>query len=506
MANTTLFAPQVRAVQPAFTDTVAKIYFSVPYNASYSYVKYQMRDPSLSSASGANLIKEGTISSLTDAITGERYIQITTLGQLTNDKIYQIQIKIGQASSGKESSWSQVTLIKKVEACSIAIDNEGVLPPYDNLELTGSVYFNADATNGPMLQNCSFVDNDSNISTQGYVTGSQFYIPLQKYFLNSNSISGKITIETVDGLQLESSRTLTLGSVGSGQSTLNVVLDKAVGGARITNIPTNTHFLLRKADDSQLWIAIGQIDTNSSWLDYLAEGGKFYSYAAVSSLDNYTTPLATGQLKNLDHEICESEFEDMFLSDSDMMIAIRFNPSISGVKYITQEAITNTLGGKYPIIRKNGDTKYKQFTISGALYLDYYVNELIDCSNKDSISYSFTNDVWYSDEGSLFLSTSNRLNELKNYSNKAIEKVLRQKAEEFLTNGKPKIFRSYEEGPMIVYLNNISFTPNKQLGHHIYDFSAQVNEICDFSSNALNKYGLNTAPLSQFFIDKTQES
>ena len=45
----------------------------------------------------------------------------------------------------------------------------------------------------------------------------------------------------------------------------------------------------------------------------------------------------------------------------------------------------------------------------------------------------------------------------------------------FLTNRKPKLFRSREEGNMIVYLSNISFTPNKTLDRQVWDFSAILN-------------------------------
>ena len=58
----------------------------------------------------------------------------------------------------------------------------------------------------------------------------------------------------------------------------------------------------------------------------------------------------------------------------------------------------------------------------------------------------------------------------------------------FLTNGQPKLFKSYEEGNIIVYLSNVSFTPNKTLGRHIYDFSATVTECCEMTQENLKKY------------------
>ena len=76
------------------------------------------------------------------------------------------------------------------------------------------------------------------------------------------------------------------------------------------------------------------------------------------------------------------------------------------------------------------------------------------------------------------------------YSATYLEKKARDIVMEFLTNGQYKFFKSFEEGNMIVYLSNISFTPNKQLGRHVYDFSCTVTEVCDYNISNLQKYGL----------------
>ena len=47
----------------------------------------------------------------------------------------------------------------------------------------------------------------------------------------------------------------------------------------------------------------------------------------------------------------------------------------------------------------------------------------------------------------------------------------------WLQNGKPKLFQSEQEGMMIVYLSNFSWTSNKTLGRHIYSFSCTATEI-----------------------------
>ena len=61
------------------------------------------------------------------------------------------------------------------------------------------------------------------------------------------------------------------------------------------------------------------------------------------------------------------EFEDMFLITGDHILPIRYNPKVSSWKKVVQESITNTLGSKYPFIRRSGDVNYQQFQIGGLL-------------------------------------------------------------------------------------------------------------------------------------------
>ena len=68
------------------------------------------------------------------------------------------------------------------------------------------------------------------------------------------------------------------------------------------------------------------------------------------------------------------------------------------------------------------------------------------------------------------------------------EKQYRDKAIEFLMDGKPKLFKSFTEGNMIVALTAVSFTPNKQLDRNIYDFSATVTEIAECTIENCQKY------------------
>ena len=59
------------------------------------------------------------------------------------------------------------------------------------------------------------------------------------------------------------------------------------------------------------------------------------------------------------------------------------------------------------------------------------------------------------------------------------EREYRDAVEEWLNNGKPKLFRSMTEGNMIVMLDGVSMTPDTVLGRRLYDFSATMYEIGD---------------------------
>jgi hypothetical protein len=59
----------------------------------------------------------------------------------------------------------------------------------------------------------------------------------------------------------------------------------------------------------------------------------------------------------------------------------------------------------------------------------------------------------------------------------------------WLTNGKPKLFRSPTEGNFIVRLMNTSLTPNDTLGRLLHTFNCTAYEIAEFNFDNLKAYG-----------------
>jgi hypothetical protein len=71
------------------------------------------------------------------------------------------------------------------------------------------------------------------------------------------------------------------------------------------------------------------------------------------------------------------EFDTIFLNANGTQIQIKYNPQISSFQHTISENKIETIGGKYPFIKRNGNMNYKQFPISGLItsYMDSYMSE-----------------------------------------------------------------------------------------------------------------------------------
>ena len=89
--------------------------------------------------------------------------------------------------------------------------------------------------------------------------------------------------------------------------------------------------------------------TVEEFTDYTCELGVKYDYK-VSGGD-IVTPV--------EFQAIEVDYEDIILYDSSSSpLVIRFNPTLTNLKPNQGESVTQTLGGKYPIIRQNGLMNY----------------------------------------------------------------------------------------------------------------------------------------------------
>lgn len=75
-------------------------------------------------------------------------------------------------------------------------------------------------------------------------------------------------------------------------------------------------------------------------------------------------------------------------------------------------------------------------------------------------------------------------------TNISIERNFKLDVLEWLTNGKPKLFKSPNEGNYLVRLMNVSLTPNDQVGRMLHSFTCTAYEIDDLTYDSLVENGI----------------
>ena len=558
MATTTLFAPQVPAVQPAFIngEGEVKIYFSLSaYNeiSDITSIRYTLVDPNQKSTWGTNsLFKDNFDENLNiyyqevlkseweedDPISKRYCINVAYPQLLFSEQYYQSQLYF-VSTSGEENSYSplsQVTLIRPFDGFkSIYIEGlNGSDSLYNFNKLKGYVVPN-DPKSVEYIKTYAYkiFQNEQMILIYESPVifnnlGFQFETNVD-YIFAEGEYSLEFSYMTVNGYANKQNFNFSIEKL-SGDTpwdpseenladylTITFLADKDAGGVDITlawqtgGFGANKIYIQRSSEKDNFlnWQNIAELEYGQeldsgtyhlTWKDCFLEGNMIYHYRflawATSEGDLSSTPdlMTTQEYK---YEAVNIDY--IYLSDKDNMLAIQYNPNISNYKWVTQENITNTLGGVFPVIRQNGDTKYRQFSLSGTLYFNLSSDSGMSSNNQNMSQ-------WFEEEScGLYLSPSVYNNFLySNYKESVLQKHMRDYVMNFLTNRKPKLFRSGEEGIMIVYLSNISFTPNKTLGRQVWDFSATVTEICEATNENMKKYNLiqdNISYIIEFYED-----
>lgn len=170
-----------------------------------------------------------------------------------------------------------------------------------------------------------------------------------------------------------------------------------------------------------------------------------------------------------------SYFNHMFLGDKDFKLKVKFDPAVDSFKKNITESKTDTLGGKYPIIRRNGASNYQSFSISGLIAIE---DEDFENWKKSKEEYDEWDTYYYRKYG------------VRRTNDFVSEKAFRDKVSSYLHDGKVKLFRSVQEGNFLVRLMNISLSAKKELGRMLYSFSAEATEVAECNYNNYIKYNI----------------
>lgn len=269
----------------------------------------------------------------------------------------------------------------------------------------------------------------------------------------------------------------------------------------------NGSFILLRAgsdDNYDSWYELTKFHL-SSWdartskvicQDHTISHGVQYKYA----IQAYNTAgIRSNRLENIEGPI-NCDFEDAFLWDGERQLKIRFNPKVTSFKSTVLENKMDTIGGKYPFIFRNGNVEYKEFPISGLLSLLGDENNL------------FKTDLYKSDKNDRRTTPGPKNEDVigisrtqLSHENIYAERQFKLEALAWLTNGKPKLFRSPAEGSYIVRLMNTSLSPNDTLGRMLHTFSSTAYEIADYTFDNLQQYGFTTAAYTEMRTMKVSQ-
>lgn len=223
------------------------------------------------------------------------------------------------------------------------------------------------------------------------------------------------------------------------------------------------------------------------WEDYTCQHGVSYRYG-LQAYNNY----GLYSEKLLSNDYVKIDFEDIFLFDGDRQLKVQFNPKISSYKINILETKTNTLGGKYPFIFRNGIVNYKEFQLSGL------ISFLMDQNKTFMSGIQFENFFSLREETPGIDHKETNFYTNLSYDNIYYEQIFREEVFKWLTNGKPKLFRSPTEGNCLISLSNTTLTPNDTVGRMLYTFNSTAYEIDDSNLSTLKKYGFSDKVYNNF--------
>ena len=209
------------------------------------------------------------------------------------------------------------------------------------------------------------------------------------------------------------------------------------------------------------------------WYDYTVESGVWYKYG-MQKRDSIGTRGVITAIK----DPVMIMFEDMFLNAEGIQLKLKYNPNVSSMKRVVMDSKTDTIGSKYPFVKRNAYTDYRQFPISGLI--THFMDDNNIFTSKEKI-FKKSLDL-YEDY--------NWDNRITDYNDYVLEREFRDKVSDFLHKHNVKLFRSLTEGNVLVKLMDINFTPEQGLGRYVYSFTCTATEINDCTLENISMYGI----------------
>ena len=329
------------------------------------------------------------------------------------------------------------------------------------LEDTGEILYNHDNTIGT---NSKFYYN-RRYYNETYDSDKQYILQI-----TTTTVNGYIQINSYTAQEADLIESIAGYDISLSQNKDNGYVTIQLERGNYDKADENRGLIIERSADGLYWDTIKKLHiskdanlTDCFYKDNSVTQGIEYAYRICEfGATNQESNTGSIYSKPTEPKYITPQFEDIFLSDSERQLKIRFNPKVSSFKDTILEQKQDTIGGKYPFFFRNGQVKYKEIPISGLI--SYFMDDeemFISLEDiglvKDDKTINLTND------------------------NFAAERKFKLEVMDWLNNGKFKLFRSPSEGTYVVRLMNVSLSPNEQLGRMLHTFSATGYECLDSS-------------------------
>lgn len=405
------------------------------------------------------------------------------------------------------SEWSTVCLVRGISVPSLSVSGfdisaDTTLWSLNNVDVVGRLIYADPAEtdtlksyqiklydiNNQLLSDSGVIYSNaySNINEFNYTfeyafnEGESYYFTFEyetaNMYTESNTYEFMVVQESAD--ILNANLTAILDNI-NGCIALNVKSkdddDSFVGNITIRRASSESNFTIWEDVHTESFEENSKLDY--TWYDYTIKSGVYYKYIAQrrSSIGN------RGIAIHAEGEPFMMLFDDMYLTGGDGQLNIRFDPSVSSFKRTVSESRTDTIGSKYPYIKRNGYVEYRQFPIGGTITHLMDPSHLIT-SKEEIFRDSLDNYTEFNKDKNV------RIDDFNDWT---YEREFREKVMDFLYANKVRLFRSATEGNILVKIMDINLTPNSTLGRRIYSFTATAYEVDAATIKNYDKYGIS---------------
>ena len=543
--NINLFPPVVETYMPAFLvgssdiqKNTCRVYFSISLYNSLSEIKNAQvtvanQNTNLSvldkSKYPCEIMLTDIKTDLTRVSDDKYYIEIKNIdieGGFVINQYYKVQIRFTAVGAGDVSlntpqkidswlaanlsnfsEWSTVCLIRGISVPSLSISGFDIAADttfwsLNNVDVVGRLTY-ADTAETDTLKSYQiklYNDKDELLSDSGilysnsYSNINEFNYTFEYAFKEGESYSFTFEYETANmytekntyefmvvqegAERLEATLTAALDNI-NGRIALHIKsldsVESFVGNITIRRTSSESNFTIWEDIHTESFEENSKLDF--TWYDYTIKSGVYYKYLAQrrTSVGNRGIAIYAegGPFMML--------FDDMYLTGGDGQLNIRFDPSVTSFKRTVSESRTDTIGSKYPFIKRNGYVEYRQFPIGGTITHLMDPSHLI--TSKEEI---FRDSLDYYNEFN-----KNKNVRIDDFNDWTYEREFREKVMDFLYENKVRLFRSPTEGNILIKIMDINFTPNATLGRRVYSFTATAYEVDAATIKNYDKYGIS---------------